>query len=98
MEKFGIRHTETPKYNPQANPTERYNRTIKQIIEVYFENDHAIWFDNVDDLQFAINISKNASTQYTSAFLNLGRELQPFPSLRKSTETDDDIEFQDVNR
>ena len=49
-EKFKIRQKKTPKYYPQANPTERYNRTIKQIIKAYLENDHAIWDDNVDDL------------------------------------------------
>ena len=103
LREFSIRttviwHTKTPKYYSQANPTERYNRTIKQIIKAYLENDHATWDNNVDDLQFAINTSKNASTQYTPPFLNLGRELQPLQSLRKSIEEDDDIVFQDENR
>ena len=55
------------------------------------ENDHATWDDNIDDLQLAINTSKNASTQYTPAFLNLGRELQPLQSLRKNLEKDDEM-------
>ena len=97
-EKFGMRHTKTPRYYPQANPTERYNRTIKQIIKAYLENDHATWDDNVDDLQFTINTSKNAATQNAPAFFNLGRELQPLQPLRKSIERDDDVEFQDVNK
>ena len=67
IEKFGIRHTKTPKYYPQANPTERYNKTIKQIIKAYLEDEHTTWDDNVDDLQFAINTSKNAATQYAPA-------------------------------
>ena len=48
-EKFEIRHTKTPKYYSEASPTERYNRTIKQIITAYLENNHATWDDNVDD-------------------------------------------------
>ena len=52
-EKFGIRHTKTPKYYPQENFTERYNRAG-------IENNHATWEDNVDDLQIAINTGKNA--------------------------------------
>ena len=97
-EKFRIRHAKTPKYYPQTNRTEQYNRTIKQITKAYLENGHATWDDNFDDLQFAINTSKNALTQFTPAFLNLGRELLPFHSFRKSIEKDDDIEFQDVSR
>ena len=31
--KFRIGHTKTSKYYPQANPTEKYNRTIKRIIK-----------------------------------------------------------------
>ena len=57
-EKFGMRHTKTSKYYAQANPTERYNRTIKQIIKAYLQDDHATWHDNADDLQFAINRAK----------------------------------------
>ena len=97
-EKFRIRHTKTPEYYPRANPTEWYSRTIERVIKAYLENDHASWDDNVDDLKFAINTSKNATTQYTPAFLNLGRELQPLQSLRKNTNQDNDIEFQDANK
>ena len=71
---------------------------MKQIIRAYLENDHATWGSNVNDLQFAINTSKNASTQYIPAFLNLGRELQPLQSLKKNIEKDDEIEFQDENK
>ena len=80
-EKFGIRHTKTPRYYPQVNPTEGYNRTIKEIIRAYIQEDYTTWNENVYDLQFAINTSKNSSTQYTPAFLNLVRDLQPLQSL-----------------
>ena len=69
---------------------------MKQIIQIYLENDYATWDNNVDDIQFPINTSKNAATQYTPAFLNLGRESQPLQSLRKSIEKNE-IEFQDEN-
>ena len=92
-EKFRIRYTKTPKYYPRENPTETYNRIIKQIIKAYLENDHATWDDNVEYLQFAINTSKNAATQYTPAFLNSERELQPLQSLRKIMAKDEEINF-----
>ena len=69
-EKFGIREIKTPKYYPQGNLTERYNRTIKQIIRAYLKNDHATLDDNVDDLQFAVNTSKNALTQFLLLLFN----------------------------
>ena len=97
-EKFGIRHTKTPRYYPQANPTERCNRNIKEIIRAYIQNDHTAWDENIDDLQFAIITSRNISTKYTPAFLNLGRELQPLQSLKKNIENDDEIVLQDENK
>ena len=36
--------------------------------------------------------------QYTPAFLNLGRELQPLKARGKSIERGDEIEFQDENK
>ena len=97
-ERFGIRHVKTPRYYPQKNPTERYYRIMKEIIRAYMKNDLTAWDENIDDLQFAINASKNTSTKYTPAFLNLGRELQPLQSLRKNIEKDDEIVYQDENK
>ena len=37
---FGIRHSKTPRYHPQSNPTERCNRSIKKTIKAYLEKDH----------------------------------------------------------
>ena len=67
-------------------------------MRTYNQDDHTTWDENVDDLQFAINTSKNASTQYTPAFLNLGRELQPLQSPRRNIDKNNDFEFQDVNK
>ena len=41
---------------------------------------------------------KCKKTEYTPAFFNLGHELQPLQSLRKSIERNDDNEFQDENK
>ena len=34
---FGIRHSKTPRYHPQSNPTERCNRSIKTAIKAFLE-------------------------------------------------------------
>ena len=80
---FGIRHSKTPRYHPQSNPTERCNRSIKTAIKAYLEKDHKEWDKNLDDLQFALNTSKHASTGFTPAFLNFRRELEPIQTLNK---------------
>lgn len=96
-EKFAIRHVTTPRYFPLANPTERYNRTIKTVIRAFLE-EHNSWDVNLDDVQFALNTSKNSSTNFTPAFLNLGRELQPVQTLKSEIENSDEIEFQEVDK
>lgn len=42
VQKFGIRHMTTPRYNAQANSTERSNRSIKTTLKAYLEN-HNLW-------------------------------------------------------
>ena len=36
-QKFGIVHARTPRYQPQANPTERFNRSIKTAIKAFLQ-------------------------------------------------------------
>ena len=95
---FGIRHSKTPRYHPQSNPTERCNRLIKTAIKAYLEKDHREWDENLEDLQFALNTSKHASTGFTLAFLNFGRELEPIQTLNKDLINIEGIEAQEVGK
>ena len=83
MQNFGFRHSKAPRYHPESNITERCNRSIKTAIKAYLEKDHREWDENLDDLQFALNTSKHASTGFTPAFFNFGRELEPIQTLNK---------------
>jgi hypothetical protein len=65
----------TPKYTPQINTVERYNRTIITCISTFVENDHRTWDTFIPKVQFAINSSVNEATGYTPSFLVYGREL-----------------------
>ena len=65
----------TPKYTPQINTVERYNRTIMTAVSAFVETDHRTWDVNLPKIQFAINNSVNESTGFTPAFLVHGREL-----------------------
>lgn len=65
----------TPKYTPQINTVERYNKTIVTAIATFVKDDHRSWDVNLPKIQFAINNSVNEVTGYTPAFLVHGREL-----------------------
>lgn len=65
----------TPKYTPQVNLVELYNRTIMTCISTYVNDDHRSWDLHIPEVQFAINSSVNEATGYTPAFLVFGREL-----------------------
>lgn len=65
----------TPKYTPQVNLVERYNRTVMSAVATFVGNDHRSWDAHLSSIQFAMNASVNESTGYTPAFLVHGREL-----------------------
>ena len=52
----------------------------------------------LDDLQFALNTSKHASTGFTPAFLNFRRELEPIQTLNKDLGNMEEIESQKVSK
>ncbi|KAA5781514.1 transposase family protein, partial [Pseudomonas aeruginosa] len=65
----------TPKYTPQVNTVERYNKTIITCISTFVESDHRSWDTFIPSVQFAINNSVNEATGFTPSFLVFGREL-----------------------
>jgi hypothetical protein len=81
----------TPKYTPQFNCVERYNKTLLTAVSTYIENDHRSWDCNLSKIQFAMNSSVNEVTGYTPAFLVYGRELVTTGLHYIDTELSDDI-------
>lgn len=63
-----------PKYTPQVNLVERYNKTIMTAIASYVEENHRTWDQNLHKIQFAINSAINESTGFSPFFLVHGRE------------------------
>ncbi|KAL0849096.1 hypothetical protein ABMA28_013456 [Loxostege sticticalis] len=84
----------TPKYTPQINTVERYNKTIVTAISTFVNNDHRSWDLNLPQIQFAVNNSVNESTGFTPAFLVHGRELVTCGSHYIDSDSDpDDLTF-----
>lgn len=65
----------TPRYTPQVNTVERYNRTIITCLSTFVNEDHRTWDLFIPKVQFAINNSVNEATGFTPSFLVYGREL-----------------------
>lgn len=83
----------TPRYSPQINTVERYNKTIMTCVSTFVDNDHRAWDTNIPKIQFAINNSVNESTGYTPSFLVYGRELVTCGSHYTDTELGEEIIF-----
>ena len=62
-------------YHPNANPTERYNQTIKSMI-VATISQCKDWDKYVHEIAFALRTSINDSTKFTPCYLNTGREFR----------------------
>lgn len=72
----------TPLYHSQANPTERSNRNIRQLIVTYLKSNHQEWDLNLGEIQFALNSVVQDSTKFSPAYLNFGRELRTGEEVR----------------
>lgn len=64
----------TPKYCPQVNTVEKYNRFVVQAMSVMVGDDHRAWDLTLPKIQFALNSSVNETTRFTPFFLVHGRE------------------------
>lgn len=51
---FGVRHLTTPIYSPQANASERLNRSIIQGIRMHLDSDHTKWDESLTKIAFAL--------------------------------------------
>ncbi|KAF9412800.1 hypothetical protein HW555_008803, partial [Spodoptera exigua] len=83
----------TPKYTPQVNTVERYNKTIVTSLSTFVGNDHRSWDTSIPKVQFAINNSVNEATGYTPSFLVYGRELVLCGSHYTDNDLGDEVLF-----
>lgn len=78
-ETYKVKLSFNPTYHPQANPTERANRTLKTMIRaVILEQaggNHRKWDESLAKIGCAMRNSYHETTKYTPYFLNFGREI-----------------------
>lgn len=68
-------HKLTTSYHPQTNGlTERFNRTLTDMLSMYVSNDHHDWDIALPYVTFAYNSSRHATAGFSPFYLLYGRE------------------------
>ena len=71
----GIKQSKTTPYHPQGNgATERFNRTMINMLKTLGENEKKEWNRHLAKLAFAYNVTVSKATGYSPHFLMFGRE------------------------
>jgi transposase InsO family protein len=73
--KHGVRLQYTPRYHPQANPTERVNRVFETVMRSHVSDNQKDWDKFLPQIAFAINSSVHETTRFTPNFLFFTRQL-----------------------
>lgn len=63
-----------PRYTPQVNLVERYNKTVMTAVASYVEENHRSWDEQLHKIQYALNSAVNESTGFSPFFLVHARE------------------------
>jgi len=81
LSKYKIKHLKTPYYLAQANPVERMNRTVKQMVRCYVSKDHRKWDQHLFEIQFALRTCTHESVRYSPSRLMFNREMSLMGSV-----------------
>lgn len=81
----------TPRYTPQVNMVERYNKTVMTAVSSYVNENHRSWDEKLHQIQFAINSAVNESTGFSPFFLVHGREPVINGSFYRDTEAEYEV-------
>ena len=92
---LGIKHTQTPAYNPKSNPVERQHRTLQQALTALVNGKPKQWEQMLPHALFAMRTTVSRSTGYAPFQLMFGRDATsnldfifgtPQPPLRPLSE------------
>lgn len=72
---YGVKIRYNANYHPQANPTERFNKTIKTMIAMYVADNHRTWDTNLAKVACATRTAKHESTNHSPYYINFGRNM-----------------------
>lgn len=98
---YGVKQLFTAIYAPQANASERVNRSILAAIRAYIKSDHSLWDQKLTEIAGALRNSIHVATGYSAYNLVFGRNMITHASeyglLRKFDALNSDLEICDPN-
>lgn len=103
LSKHGVVHQLSPRYHPQANDSERVNRSILSTIIAYVKDNYRNWDRNIPAIGSALRNVVHESTMFSPYFLTFGQNYishgSQYKVLRKLHSLDDrNIELTTVDR
>ena len=75
-QRFEIKRSFTPAYNPWSNAVERWHRTLSAMMRTLMEREDLEWDRVLPTCVFAYNTKVHSSTGLTPFFMNFGREAR----------------------
>jgi hypothetical protein len=98
--RWGINHSTTTPYYPQASLAERVNRNLKSALKIFHSESQVTWDEDLPWLSLAFNTAIHKSTRGTPDKLFLGREMKcplgvqwDLTSLNSDVATDTNRDF-----
>lgn len=93
MKQYEITHTLTAVHSPQANASERVNRSVISAIRAYVNPDQKNWDENLNKISCALRSSKHSSIGTTPYYTTFGQHMvtsgSTYSLLRKLNILDD---------
>lgn len=87
MQKYGVRHLTSATHAPQANASERANRSILAALRSYIDGDQSNWDVNLQAIACAMRSSIHASTKVTPFYALFGQHMMQHGSSYRLART-----------
>lgn len=97
---YGVRIRYNTNYYPQANPTERFNKTLKMMLAMYVSDNHRTWDVNLVKVACATCTAVHEATNHTPYYVNFERNmiLNGNEFEKKRNPENEDISTQEMDR
>lgn len=91
--RYGVSHMRTATHSPQANASERVNRSILAAIRAYIGEDQRDWDKNISSISASLRSSVHVSTSFSPYYLVFGGQMvqhgSTYEILRKLNSVDE---------
>lgn len=96
LNKYGVHHITAATHTPQANSSERVNRSVLAAVRSYIDEDHSRWDEQLSAIGGALRCSIHGSIKYSPYFTLFGYHMsqhgKTFELLRKLQAIQSDID------